>query len=294
MLNTNNESAMSVEARKAALELSAFIEKCPSMFHTTAEISNRLKSAGFTFLPEGEAWSVERGGKYFTTRNGSTVVAFKVGEQLDNYHFQITAAHGDSPTFKLKAQSELEGPGEYMRLNTEVYGGAIDYTWFDKPLGLAARVLVREGGRIESRLYDSVRDVALIPSLAIHMDRSVNAKFSPNRQTDLMPLFSAGALTRGALDEYVASELGVSADQVISRDMFLVNRQSPSCGARPKNSFQRPNSTIWRAPLFRLRRFWLRKTIATYRCIAVSTTKRLDRTPSRALCPRCCAIRLSA
>ena len=138
MLNTNNESAMSVEARKAALELSAFIEKCPSMFHTTAEISDRLKSAGFTFLPEGEAWSVERGGKYFTTRNGSTVVAFKVGEQLDNYHFQITAAHGDSPTFKLKAQSELEGPGEYMRLNTEVYGGAIDYTWFDKPLGWRA------------------------------------------------------------------------------------------------------------------------------------------------------------
>ena len=227
MLNTNNESAMSVEARKAALELSAFIEKCPSMFHTTAEISDRLKNAGFTFLPEGEAWSVERGGKYFTTRNGSTVVAFKVGEQLDNYHFQITAAHGDSPTFKLKAQSELEGPGEYMRLNTEVYGGAIDYTWFDKPLGLAGRVLVREGGRIESRLYDSARDVALIPSLAIHMDRSVNEKFSPNRQTDLMPLFSAGALTRGALDEYVASELGVSADQVISRDMFLVNRQKP-------------------------------------------------------------------
>ena len=227
MLNTNNESAMSAEARKAALELSAFIEKCPSMFHTTAEISDRLKSAGFTFLPEGEAWSIERGGKYFTTRNGSTVVAFKVGEQLDNYHFQITAAHGDSPTFKLKAQSELEGPGEYMRLNTEVYGGAIDYTWFDKPLGLAGRVLVREGGRIESRLYDSARDVALIPSLAIHMDRSVNEKFSPNRQTDLMPLFSAGALTRGALDEYVASELGVSADQVISRDMFLVNRQKP-------------------------------------------------------------------
>ena len=79
MLNTNNESAMSVEAHKAALELSTFIEKCPSMFHTTAEISDRLKNAGFTFLPEGEAWSVERGGKYFTTRNGSTVVAFKVG-----------------------------------------------------------------------------------------------------------------------------------------------------------------------------------------------------------------------
>ena len=151
MLNTNNESAMSVEARKAALELSAFIEKCPSMFHTTAEISDRLKSAGFTFLSEGEAWSVERGGKYFTTRNGSTVVAFKVGEQLDNYHFQITAAHGDSPAFKLKAQSELEGPSEYMRLNTEVYGGAIDYTWFDKPLGLAGRVLVREGGRFGLR-----------------------------------------------------------------------------------------------------------------------------------------------
>lgn len=85
MLNTNNESAMSAETRKAALELSAFIEKCPSMFHTTAEISDRLKNAGFTFLPEGEAWSVERGGKYFTTRqwlNGRRVQGGRAARQL--------------------------------------------------------------------------------------------------------------------------------------------------------------------------------------------------------------------
>ncbi len=85
-----------------------------------------------------------------------------------------------------------------MRLNTEVYGGAIDYTWFDKPLGLAGRVLVREGGRIESRLYDSARDVALIPSLAIHMDRSVNEEFSPNVRPTFMPLFFRLVCSRAA------------------------------------------------------------------------------------------------
>ena len=212
---------------ETSLELIEFIKQSPSMFHSVASARRYLDAAGFECLREGDEWNVVPGGSYYAVRNNSSLIAFKVGSELSNYHFQIAAAHTDSPTFKVKAVPELEGPGDYLRLNVEVYGGPIDSTWLDRPLGLAGRVLVREGGRIESKLYDSARDVALIPSLAIHMDRSVNEKFSPNRQTDLMPLFSAGALTRGALDEYVASELGVSADQVISRDMFLVNRQKP-------------------------------------------------------------------
>lgn len=226
-MNPKEGKAPSEEELELARGLAEFIGRCPSMFHTVAEITDRLLSAGFTYLPEGDHWDVCRGGSYFTTRNASTIIAFKVGSDFDRLHFQVTAAHGDSPTFKVKAAGELAGPEGYLRLNTEAYGGAIDYTWFDKPLDLAGRVLVRDGARIESRLYESSQGLALIPSLAIHMNRQVNDSFSPNRQIDLMPLASAGALATGSLDEFIAGELGVSAEDVVARDVFLVNRQPP-------------------------------------------------------------------
>ena len=139
---------------RLAEEMVAFIRDCPSMFHTVATVCRELDAAGFTHLRETDAWAVEPGGRYYTVRNNSSVIAWKVGAALDaeTAHFQLVAAHSDSPTFKLKATSELEGPAGYLRLDTEAYGGMIDYTWFDKPLSVAGRVLVRDGGRIESRL----------------------------------------------------------------------------------------------------------------------------------------------
>ena len=111
----------------------------------------------------------------------------------------------------MKAAPELEGPEGSLRLNVEAYGGMIDYTWFDRPLSVAGRVLVRtataEGERVESRLIAPDRDIALIPSLAIHLDRGMNDGFSPNRATDLCPLVSAGELGAGSFDEFVASSL---------------------------------------------------------------------------------------
>ena len=169
---------------QAAEGLISFIEQCPSMFHTAATISSRLEVQGFARLSEGDAWRgrIEPGGRYYAERNGSSIIAFKVGEAAaadpDRFHFQLTAAHGDSPTFKVKAAPELEGPEGSLRLNVEAYGGMIDYTWFDRPLSVAGRVLVRtataEGERVESRLIAPDRDIALIPSLAIHLDRGMN------------------------------------------------------------------------------------------------------------------------
>ena len=236
----------------AARGLVDFIDASPSMFHTTATIRRELDEAGFTYLPETAAWNVCPGGSYYTVRNGSTVIAWVVGSEVGAavrgvddaalpYHFQIAAAHGDSPTFKVKSVPELAGPGEYLRLNVEAYGGMIDYTWLDRPLGLAGRVLVREeggeedraGGRVESRLVAINRPVALIPSLAIHMNREVNKGFAPNRQVDLCPLFSAGALKAGAFNALVAAELGVQPKQVIAHDLFLVSLERPTLwGAR--------------------------------------------------------------
>ena len=148
-----------------------FVRACPTMFHTAAAIGRRLEEAGFAYLPEGEAWHMEPGGRYYTSRNNSSVIAVKVGSELDSYHFQLAAAHGDSPCFKVKAVPELAGPGDYLRLDVEAYGGMIDHTWLDRPLGVAGRALVREGDRVESRLFATDRDVAIIPSVAIHHNR---------------------------------------------------------------------------------------------------------------------------
>ncbi len=254
-------------------ELISFISNSPSMFHSISTIETYLTEAGFTYLPEGQAWQIEKGHTYYTTRNHSSIIAFHVGEQLDDYHFQMTASHSDSPTYKVKTVPELNGPHEYLRLDVEGYGGMIDSTWFDRPLSVAGRVLVKTVQGIENRLlyidkdilmipnlaihmnrsvndgykYNRQvdlcplfscgalkknrllyidKDILMIPNLAIHMNRSVNDGYKYNRQVDLCPLFSCGALKNGAFDQMVADELGVQVEDILGKDLFLVNRQA--------------------------------------------------------------------
>lgn len=207
--------------------LCAFIESSPTAFHAVATVADVLGEAGFVQLNEGDAWQIARGGRYFVTRNGSSIVAFAVGEQLpaDGYHLQMASAHTDSPTFKVKHVPELSGPGEVLRLNVEGYGGMLDATWFDRPLGIAGRVMAQVAdGHIESRLVASARDVALIPSVAIHQRRDANKGYATNHQVDLCPLFSAGALKPGAFDAMVAELAGVEPSQLLAKELMLVNR----------------------------------------------------------------------
>ena len=187
-------------------ELIQFIESSPSMFHSIKTIRTYLDEAGFTYLPESKAWDVKAGGKYYTIRNHSSLIAFKVGKELDSYHFQMCASHSDSPTYKVKNVPELEGPKEYLRLDVEAYGGMIDNTWFDRPLTVAGRVLVRNGSKIESKLLYIDKDILIIPNVAIHFNREVNNGYKYNRQI-------------------VADELGVKAEDILGKDLFLVNRQ---------------------------------------------------------------------
>jgi aspartyl aminopeptidase len=221
---------MNLDPLQVSQDLVDFIRKSPTAFHTVANLGKRLDDAGFVRLAECDPWEVRPGGSYYTTRNGSSIIAFKVGEHLDDFHFQMSAAHGDSPSFKVKAVPELVGPDAYVRLNVEPYGGAIYYTWFDKPLSLAGRVMVQDGatGTVRSRLLSFDRDLLIMPSLAIHMKREVNNGFAPDAQVDLCPLFSAGALKEGALKELIADELDVEASRVLAYDLFLVNRQQGS------------------------------------------------------------------
>ena len=209
----------------AAKELLTFIENSPSMFHSIETIKGMLEEAGFTYLPERTRWDVKQGGTYYTIRNHSSIIAFRVGKELGDYHFQMCASHSDSPTYKIKSVPELNGPGEYLRLDVEAYGGMIDNTWFDRPLTVAGRVLVKDGQGVSARLLYIDKDLLIIPNVAIHFNREVNNGYKYNRQVDLCPLFSAGELKKGAFDAMIAKELGVAAEDILGKDLFLVNRQ---------------------------------------------------------------------
>lgn len=137
----------------------------------------------------------------------------------------MSAAHSDSPVYKIKSVPELTGPGEYLKLDVEAYGGMIDSTWMDRPLTVAGRVLVENNGQIESRLFYIDKDIMIIPNVAIHFNRQVNDGYKFNRQVDLCPLYSNGAMKSGSFDEMVAEVLGVTTDAIIGKDLFLVTRQ---------------------------------------------------------------------
>lgn len=208
-------------------ELCAFIQESPSPFHAVAAIRRRLDAAGFAHLPEQSFWGVQLGGGYYTVRNGSSIIAFRLGESTDAPYFKLVSSHSDSPTLKIKAVPELEGPGAYVRVNVEGYGGLIDRTWLDRPLSVAGRVMTRESGRIRSRLFAPDEDLLLIPSVAIHQDRNVNADGALNRQVDMCPLFSSGEVSKGGFARLLADRLDVDPAQVMAHDLVLVNRQDP-------------------------------------------------------------------
>lgn len=205
-----------------------FIAHCPSMFHTVETISKILDEKGFAFLPEQEAWKLEAGHGYYTIRNNSSIAAFVIPETITDYHFQMSAAHTDSPTYKIKSVPELTGPAEYLKLDVEAYGGMIDSTWLDRPLSIAGRVLVSTEDGLESRLLYLDEDTLIIPNVPIHFNREVNNGYAFNRQVDLCPLFSAGEMEKGSFDAMVADILGVRPEQIFGKDLFLVNREPGS------------------------------------------------------------------
>ena len=214
--------------QETSREVLNFIEHSPSCFHAVAQLAQMLDQAGYQRLKECDGWTPEKGGKYYVPRNGSSIIACHVGEQLDNYHFQITASHSDSPSYKVKEKAELKGKGGYLQLNTEGYGGMICSSWLDRPLSLAGRVLVRQGNVVETRLLNIDRDLLLIPNVAIHMNREVNSGMKYNQQVDMLPLFSAGECGENSYYELIAQELGVKPEDVVGCDLYLYPRVAPS------------------------------------------------------------------
>ena len=209
---------------KEVQELLSFIDGNPTAYHTTASVRNILLNAGFSELLESRRWQLEPGRSYFVCRNGSSILAFRMGEQLENYSFNVAAAHTDSPCFRIKENAEIHMGRKYTKLNTEGYGGMICSTWMDRPLSVAGRVLIKENNAITSRLLTLDRDLLMIPSVAIHMDRDVNDKASYNKQVDMLPLLG-GAAEEGVLKKLIAAELQVAEEQILGSDLFLCIRE---------------------------------------------------------------------
>lgn len=214
--------------KEISKELVSFIQKSPTAFHAVEQMKSLLKDNGYEELLEGKKWHIEPGHRYFVTRNNSSIIALNLGTQLDNYSFNVAASHSDSPTFKLKENAELEVRGKYTQLNTEGYGGMLCATWFDRPLSIAGRVLVKEGDSYITRLLKIDRDLVLIPNVAIHMNRAVNDGFAYNKQVDLLPLFGGTETKAGDLKALIAKELNVNEEDICGEDLYLYNRMSPS------------------------------------------------------------------
>jgi len=202
-------------------DLMDFLDSSVTMFHAINECEKVLQRSGFIYLPENGKWNINKG-KYYTKRNSSSLIAFDIAE--GDYRFQISAAHSDSPTFKLKDRPVIEANG-YLKLNVEGYGGMINATWLDKPLTLAGRVMVNSDKGIETRLLHIDRDLLIIPNVPIHFNREINKGFAFNNQVDMLPILSAGNLKEADFDNILAKELGIEAEAILAKDLYLVNRQ---------------------------------------------------------------------
>lgn len=210
-----------ITADDISRDLIHFIAKSPSTFHAVRDIKAALLYAGFTEIREEDTWQIEKGGKYVVTRNGSALMAFTVPQEGAEA-FHITASHCDSPTFKIKENPEI-ADGPYVKLNVEGYGGMIMSTWLDRPLSVAGRLLVTENGHLAEKLVAIDGTMLVIPSVAIHMDRSVNQHKEWKVQKDMLPLYGMTGAKTPFMD-VIAAAAKVKAEDILAHDLILYSR----------------------------------------------------------------------
>lgn len=213
--------------KQSALELIDFLYDSPTAFHSVLTIKKFLSGYGYTELKEADAWDLKPEGKYYVTKNDSALIAFEIGTgDILESGIKMIGAHTDSPGFRVKGNPEITAEGSYLKLNTEVYGGPILHTWFDRPLGLAGKVSLRGVNPLkpEIKLVNINKPLLIIPSLAIHMNRQVNEGFTINAQKDTLPLVGLVNETfkkDGYLLNLLAQELGVLASDILGFDLGL-------------------------------------------------------------------------
>ena len=185
-------------------------------------MSQRLQKEGFKELKEEKHWDLKAGGNYFVTRNHSAVIAFSIPKK-PAWKFHIMASHSDSPALKIKENPEMEVEKAYIKLNVERYGGMLLAPWFDRPLSVAGRLIVRKNGEIQEKLVAVDKDLLVIPNLAIHMNREVNDGYKYNVQKDMLPLYSDYD-GKGSFMKLMAAEADVAEEDILGHDLFLYDR----------------------------------------------------------------------
>lgn len=200
-----------------------FLQEGVTPYHAAATAAAWLEAAGFTRLEEADYWNLEPGKGYYILRNGSAVVAWRIPDHAIG-GWRITASHSDAPGWKIKSDA-VTNDG-CRRLSVEGYGGMNMASWLDRPLTVAGRVLVRTEDGVETRLVHFDRDLLVIPSLAIHMQRNVNKGHEYNPQIDMQPLW--GPEGSRSLTDLLCEALGVAAEDILDRDLQLVTRQAPT------------------------------------------------------------------
>ena len=208
--------------KKTAKKLLKFIQKSPTAFQAVEEMSQRLQKEGFKELKEEKHWDLKAGGNYFVTRNHSAVIDFSIPKK-PAWKFHIMASHSDSPALKIKENPEMEVEKAYIKLNVERYGGMLFAPWFDRPLSVAGRLIVRKNGEIQEKLVAVDKDLLVIPNLAIHMNREVNDGYKYNVQKDMLPLYSDYD-GKGSFMKLMAAEADVAEEDILGHDLFLYDR----------------------------------------------------------------------
>ncbi len=203
-------------------ELFEFIKKSPTCYHTVQTAKSMLLQAGFEELFADKPWKLNAGGKYFVVCAQSSVLAFKMPKK-EYTGFHIIAAHGDTPCFKLKNNAHINFGGKYTTLNVEAYGGMLCAPWFDRPLSIAGRVILKKGGKVCSELVDIDADLVSIVNVAIHLSRDANKGKEYKIQSDMLPIF-AGANSGATVGGLIAKQLEISEEEIIDSDLFLYNR----------------------------------------------------------------------
>ena len=201
--------------------LADFLDASKSVFHAVANLASLMEAEGYTRLNEGEDWELVPGGKYYLTRGGTAILAFRIPNGKPK-GFLMSASHSDRPSFKVKENGELEG--KYIRLATEKYGGMLMAPWLDRPLSVAGRVMVETGDGVQAKLIDIDRDLMMMPNVAIHMNRKANDGYAYNPCSDTVPLLG-GREAKGKFGALLEQEAG---GKILGHDLYLYIRQKAS------------------------------------------------------------------
>ncbi|WP_069998928.1 M18 family aminopeptidase [Cellulosilyticum sp. I15G10I2] len=214
-------------------ELIDFIDNSPSMFHTIKTCREKLDAEGFVFLDPKAHWEIKEGGKYYTMTNASAIAAFCVNSlNIVEEGFKIVGTHSDTPGFRIKPNPQIQFEN-YIKLNTEIYGGPILNTWLDRPLSIAGRIAFKGQDPLHpsSTLVNINRPLLVIPNLAIHMNKEINNGVPINKQKDILPILAYldEIVDKNFLQELISKEINVPAEDILDMDLFLHPFEKSMC-----------------------------------------------------------------